>query len=454
MSDSDASKILTSIVHEQLSLELRTVDLCFVAALHLQALRTSAPTFDSETLFDIHEQVSDIADPGADNPRKRATNSIERLRKQRILNRIDGTQLAGAGEFSLSKLGTAIVEFFLAEDLLTRESLTVLTRSLIVHLVHVRADAKKAVSEDDWRNLVATPLRVAVSELIGGIERRQRGMDAQQEEVRRSVTQQLEQDWFEAVDRCERLLVATSSTLRELNEILLRDTQEFHAVLQDLLQLATAANTTDTVEAIARVGDQIDRIVAWGATRHKAWTDYYNYVSRYVRDVVRLDPDRALSQRLRDRLAKWPELPYALLVTHEPSHLGLREVDARLEKPPVSQPIGDRDLEPEEVAARDEIDELRRRVEAAIGRGLCTLSSLTSELVSEVLPDRRYLTMGRIASAKKMTLEARPKTQMHVSRLMCNSVRYSRRNWKRWLSTIRPMKVWRHRESLSSMRRS
>jgi chromosome partition protein MukF len=142
-------------------------------------LRTSAPSFDSESLFDVYEQVCDIADPAAENPRKRATNAIERLRKQRVLVRIDGTGVVSAGEFTLSKLGTAIVEFFLAEDMLTRESLTVLTRSLIVQLAQVRADSKKAQTTEDWRNVVATPLRVAVSELIGGIERRQRGMDRQ-----------------------------------------------------------------------------------------------------------------------------------------------------------------------------------------------------------------------------------------------------------------------------------
>lgn len=394
---SDANKLLTGLVHEQVSLELRPVDLCFVAALYLQADRTSAPSFDSETLVDVYEQVCDIADPGAENPRKRATNAIERLRKQRLLVRIDGSGVVSAGEFSLSKLGIAIVDFFLAEDMLTRESLTVLTRSLIVQLVQVRTDARKANTDDDWRTRVATPLRVAVSELIGGIERRQRGMDAQQAEIRQSISQQLEQDWFLAVDRCENLLEQTASTLRELNEILLRDTQEFHAVLQDLQQLATVAGAMDTVDAIQRVGDQIDRIVAWGSTRHKAWTDYYQYVARYVRDVIRLDPDRALSQRLRDYLAKWPDAPYGLLVLGEPSHLGVREVDPRFEKPPVFQPLVERDVEPDEVAAHDELDALRMRVEAAIGAGESRLSSLTCGLLIDVEPARKYLTMGRIA---------------------------------------------------------
>src|SRR5256885_13330835 len=41
-----------------------------------------------------------------------------------------------------------------------------------------------------------------------------------QAEIRRL----LEADWFGAIDRCQGLLESTSATLRELNEVLLRDT--------------------------------------------------------------------------------------------------------------------------------------------------------------------------------------------------------------------------------------
>jgi hypothetical protein len=47
--------------------------------------------------------------------------------------------------------------------------------------------------------------------------------------VRAEIATQLSADWFSAVDRCQALLDATTSTLREHNEVLLRDTHHFVA---------------------------------------------------------------------------------------------------------------------------------------------------------------------------------------------------------------------------------
>jgi hypothetical protein len=178
---------------------------------------------------------------------------------------------------------------------------------------------------------------------VSGIERRQRGLDAQQEEVQAEIAKLLSADWFSAVDRCQALLDATTSTLRELNEILLRDTHHFIVLLQEIQTLALAAESADAEATAQRVIEHVDRIAAWGATRQRTWSDYYQYVHRYLRDVVRLDPDRALSQRLRDQLASWPSRPFHLVVAHAASIRLLRACEARVERPPVARPRADRE---------------------------------------------------------------------------------------------------------------
>ena len=47
-------------------------------------------------LVDIFEQICDVVDPGAENPGKRATHAIERLRDQRMLARVDCAGIVGA----------------------------------------------------------------------------------------------------------------------------------------------------------------------------------------------------------------------------------------------------------------------------------------------------------------------------------------------------------------------
>ena len=136
---------------------------------------------------------------------------------------------------------------------LSRESLTLLTGTLRVQLAEALAAAKKASDEVAWVQNVVGPLRVVVSDLVAGIERRQRGLDAQQEEVQAEIANLLSSDWFKAVDRRQSLMDTTTNTLRELNEVLLRDTHHFVALLQKIQVLATSAGSTACEETVQRV---------------------------------------------------------------------------------------------------------------------------------------------------------------------------------------------------------
>jgi hypothetical protein len=84
-------------------LDLGTYDLCCLAGLHLRANRATIASFGDEEIVDLFEQVCDIVEPGADNPRKRATHAIQRLRDQRMLVRVDGAGVARAGEYAMTR---------------------------------------------------------------------------------------------------------------------------------------------------------------------------------------------------------------------------------------------------------------------------------------------------------------------------------------------------------------
>ena len=61
-----------------------------------------------------------------------------------MLARVDGAGIVRAGEYALTRLAAAVVEYFLADEALTRESLTLLTGTLRAQLAEVLAAAKKA----------------------------------------------------------------------------------------------------------------------------------------------------------------------------------------------------------------------------------------------------------------------------------------------------------------------
>ena len=349
-------------------------------------------------LVDVFEQVCDLTEPGAPNKRKRATHAIERLREQRLLARVDGAGLVRAGDYAITRLGAAIVDFFAAEEKLTRESLSLLTNILLSQLTEVRAAARQCTSAEAWRTRVIEPLRVTVSDLVGGIERRQRGMDAQQEEIQSKIGELLRHDWFGAIEACERLLDETATTLQELNWVLMRDTGLMLTLLQEIEQAAATVDANDAEAAAHAVAEQVERVAAWGGERQRAWSEYYQYVQRYLRTVVRLDPQRALSQRLREQLAGWTGRPFAFYVATVPSIRLLRELEARVERPPVERPR--RPLEEElAVEAPDLAPEaLESRVRALLANSPERLSTVVGALLPELPGPERFKAVGRIAA--------------------------------------------------------
>jgi chromosome partition protein MukF len=195
------------------------------------------------------------------------------------------------------------------------------------------------------------------------------------------------------------LLDTTTSTLNELNEILLRDTHHFVALLQEIQERAAAVENDEAEETAQRVIEHVDRIAAWGSARQQAWSEYYQYVHRYLRDVVRLDPDRALSQRLRDQTAAWPASPFFLLVAHAPSIRLLRALEARVERPPVARPLTERELDPEWVQPENVHADIEALVGQAIVDGAATLAEVSSRVLPKLPESLHYAAAGRVADA-------------------------------------------------------
>lgn len=393
----DPERILAAVAQRGLSLQLSTLDLCFVVALYVRAEGAQLASFTEEQLEDVFAQACAAAEPEADQVRRRATHTIQRLRDQRMLARVDGQGVVRTGEFALSRLATGIVEFFLEDDVLTRESLTLIMRALQVTLGAVREVARTAASEAEWNERVVGPLRVTIGDLVTGIERRQRGLDLQQEDFQGEIRRLLEADWFGAIDRCQALLESTSATLRELNEVLLRDGHALQGLLHDIQELAIAAGSFEAEAACHRLMDQVDRIAAWGAARQRAWSEYFQYVHRYLRDVVRLDPARALTQRLRDLLAGSVGRSFSLTVAGTPPIRLLRDVTPPRERPPVSRPRATREREPAADAGVDPQQVLEERVKAALDGGAGALSTVTAEVTAELPAPERFVVAGRVA---------------------------------------------------------
>jgi chromosome partition protein MukF len=241
-------------------------------------------------------------------------------------------------------------------------------------------------------------LRVTIAELVAGIERRQRGLDLRQEEFQSEIRRLLEADWFGALAQCQSLLESTSGTLRELNELLLRDTASLLALLHDIEQLAHDSGAHEAAAAALQLVEQIDRIAAWGGARQHAWSEYFQYVHRYLREVVRLDPTRALTQRLRDQLAGVGQRFALSLAGASPMRI-LRTAAPAIERPAVTRPRAAREREPVLESGEDAQVVLEARVRTALESGATSLADVTDRVNGAVEPSERFAMTGRVAQA-------------------------------------------------------
>jgi chromosome partition protein MukF len=394
----DPHQLIAALSRDRVSLELNTFDLCCLVSLALRAERDTLASFDGDTLSDLFEQVCEVVEPEAENPRKRATHAIQHLRDQRMLARIDGAGMVRAGEFALTGFATALVKHLIDDEALTRENLTLLTRTLLAQLAALKSEATRASSTEAWQENVIAPLRITVSDLVAGIDRRQRGLDTAQAEVQREIAEMLKEQWFTGIGQAQALLDETTRTLTEITEVLLRDTPQFTSLLLDIQMLAERAGVLEAQEAAQRVANELDRVAVWGSVRQRTWSDYYQYVHRYVRDVVRIDPERALSQRLRDQLVRWVEARFHL-VTAEPTSITLlSDVSPALERPAVTRPRTVRDVAPAPVTPDDAELDLTPLVHAALVAGAVSLAEVTSQVLTALPEARRFAAAGQVAA--------------------------------------------------------
>ncbi|HVY29308.1 MAG TPA: condensin subunit MukF [Polyangiaceae bacterium] len=378
-------------------LELSTLDLCFLATLYLRGQGAGHSAFSEEQLFELFEQAAQIVERDPSAVRKRATHAIARLRAQRLLARVDGAGVMRAGEYALSRLGASIVSFFLEDEVLTTETLTLLARTLESSLRDVLARARTTTDAATLDEAVVGPLKVTVHELMEGIERRQRGLDLQQEQFQKEISALLSADWFGAVESCQTLLESTAGTLRDLNHVLLSESHRLQAQLEDLQELALRHGAEASEEAIRRAADQIDRIAAWSSGRQKSWSDYYQYVHRFLRDVVRLDPSRALTARLRDQISGKGGKRFTLAVATTPAPLLLREVAPAPDRPPVKRPRAERDTAPDETVPVDPYAVIEDSVRQKLDAGAASLRDVTAQVTAELPEDERFRAAGRVA---------------------------------------------------------
>jgi chromosome partition protein MukF len=389
----DLHDTLARIAKSAPRIELGAVQICVVVSMRLVTRDEILAELDEERLSDLYVRIVELVQGGSRLPRKKATHGLELLRDQGLLTRVDGAGLVRAGSYSLTRLGTAIADTWLEDETLTRQSLVLLTTALRSKLGELLTDAQRVATPEDW-DAIRQKLRVNVVTLVEGIDRRRQGLDQQQADVQSKVSALLSEGWYSALDTCERLLDETTTTLGELKDVLVGEMGDLLNLLADIESLATQANAPGAADAAREAQLRVDGIGAWGRARHEAWSEYFGAVQTFIRDHVRMDPERAVSRRIQDTIATWCERGWTLGVTAAMPYRHLRQPVLDRPQVRVRREASSRERDLDAVEPSDKEAELVARVKAWLE---ANPSTRLSDALAALLPvEHRFRYAGRI----------------------------------------------------------
>lgn len=387
------SELFANLTRSQAELTLDDKDLCFLVALQFSLESTGETTLSESTLRDIFERTWQHVEPDAANPQKAATERIDKLRRQRLLNRLSPTRYAADSDYALSTLAHAIITFFYEDERLTRETLDVLSATVAYELTAVRQALERGPSED-YHSKVIQPLRVSVVTLIEGIVKRQQGLDRKQEDLRREIAAALPGASESVVEKCCEHLEEMASVLRELNGVLMEGATRLGEIVEEICQQARILERQDIFSAAADVASKINRMANWGQSRLDNWTEYHEQIHRHIRTVISLDPNRALTHALRDLMVRGPT--WSLRVCQPDRYLWLQEPKLTTSRTPITcASKGKRKID--EVEATPAVSPIERLVLAALQIGPVRYISLAREVLAVTSKARQFDALGELA---------------------------------------------------------
>lgn len=336
-------------------LHLNREDTAFITGLYTFLEVHQLFSLNSSDLERVYEIVNEVTEGNPDTLKQRTQNAVERLLKNQLLIRVDGGGIARQPLFDISRLGKAIIGFMTNTEKLTRQNLTIITSRIVSVLSEIRQSLSGGVSEQYWEEDVFLPLKHVVSELLDAIDKRQRGLDAEQDEVRNQISRLLEKDWMDALESCESLLETTSATLQELYKTVLSENASIKQGLNEIYEAADDARHNEIIDLIDTIYLRLDQLEQWGKERVGSWSQYYRRVNDFLQSIVRFDPNRELSEQLKTQILDYVKSPWRLSVIDPPFYRTLREFSYPIPRRSITRQLSDESV----AAAEQENDDGR-----------------------------------------------------------------------------------------------
>ena len=132
--------------------------------------------------------------------------------------------LAEDTELQLTSLGEDIADWHLEHGKFSGEPLTAILRAFTRQLAGLAEEAEQARSQEAWEDCVLLPMKHVLKDMLVSIQRHQKELDRQHEELRSFIPTLLSESSEASIDLCEQKLAAVGITIRDLHEVTLTST--------------------------------------------------------------------------------------------------------------------------------------------------------------------------------------------------------------------------------------
>lgn len=332
MQRTSIEEAITNAYSSNFSLNIEREEMAFLIGIHVFLKIQKETTISEGTLKDIYSRINTLIFGDESTVERRARNSIARIREQSLISRVGGLD---GNPYVLAPLGMAIGQHWEKADRYTKQSLVIYTSQLRVILENIRKNAETGGIVEHWQDTVCIPLQEIIVEIINCIRHRQDGMTRVQEGIKGEITEKLRGDWFEAIVACEEMVKKTGEAITELHTLLMQETDNLISIIEDISEYAQIALQHEALEAAESVQNQLEAIREWANASLEDWSKYYSNVHNFIRVMVRTDPNREASHRLREAISAHSDMSWTLRVMQPEPCWQLREGEFKKIEPSI-----------------------------------------------------------------------------------------------------------------------
>lgn len=299
--------VLVLMLHE---LNRRSTQTFSISAESLRALSIKADNFEG-----LPPAGSEI----------RFTGSVSRLLKAEALARADMNRIRNAdeAEYQLTSLGESLATWHVQQVKFDGAPLGAILAAFNVQLSGIHEAAGLATDEKTWHDRVSLPMQYVIRELLSAVQRHQRELDREHEEVRAFVPTLLRESSETSIDRCKEVLDKVMKAVQDLVHVTVDVSNAAFGLLSHIEEVGERQGRADAPALCEDVRRRLESITEWTNDRHKAWGTHFDTVHSYLRFVAHVDRTRRITNSLKEAISSPPD--WSLTVVDCPRLPILRE---------------------------------------------------------------------------------------------------------------------------------